>query len=79
MFDHDSDPDRPGKGRHATSTGLLRARYARDVSESAPPVSVARRAVRVARILLFPAVVAVVFLGILPRIAKLETVWTVIG
>src|SRR5438093_13704719 len=40
-----------------------------------PTRSPLRRALRIARVLLFPAVVVGVFFGILPRIADLDTVW----
>src|SRR5213592_2347907 len=39
----------------------------------------AKRVLRVVRMLLFPAIVAVVFVGILPRIADLDRVWAAIG
>src|SRR5437763_9763380 len=48
-------------------------------STSATPASSTRtsigRVVRVARTLLFPAIVVVVFFGVLPRIANLTDVW----
>jgi uncharacterized membrane protein YbhN (UPF0104 family) len=39
----------------------------------------AKRVLRVVRILLFPAIVAAVFVGVLPRIADLDRVWAAIG
>src|SRR5437764_651875 len=39
----------------------------------------AKRVLRVVRILLFPAIVTAVFVGMLPRIADLDRVWAAIG
>ena len=38
-----------------------------------------KRALRLLRVLLFPAIVAAVFVGVLPRIADLDQVWAAIG